>query len=184
MDGHPRIRPATVDDAGAVADIYAPIVARTAISFEVDPPPAAEMARRIVETTARLPWLVADAGGVIAGYAYASPHRSRAAYRWAVDVSVYIHDAWRGRGVGRLVYRRLVTELVNLGYVAAYAGIALPNAASVALHEALGFEPIGVYPAVGFKLGAWHDVGWWRLALAEPPAHPTDPLVWQPVPEA
>ena len=166
------LRVATPGDAAAIAAIYAPIVSQTVISFELDPPSEAEVRTRIVKTLAVLPWWVSvDAQGDIDGYVYASPHRERAAYGWAVDVSAYVRADARGRGVARRLYAVLFDDLVRLGYFQAFAGIALPNAASVALHEGCGFTPIGVYRNVGYKLGAWHDVGWWQkplCALREP----------------
>jgi len=165
-------RPATPADAGALAAIYAPIVRETAISFELDPPDAAQMARRIDKTLATLPWLVAtDAAGTVTGYAYASPHRERPAYRWSVDVSAYVHANHRGQGVGRALYDALLADLRQRGYWQAFAGIALPNTASIALHEAAGFGHIGTYRSVGYKLGAWHDVGWWQRPLRTPAIH-------------
>jgi phosphinothricin acetyltransferase len=160
------LRVATPEDAEALAAIYDPVVADTAISFELEPPGPDEMRRRIVATLARLPWLVSvDAQGCVDGYAYASRHRERAAYQWAVDVSAYVREDARGRGLGKCLYERLLAELAALGYFQACAGIALPNAASVALHEAVGFRPVGVYPQIGFKLGRWRDVGWWVRPL-------------------
>jgi phosphinothricin acetyltransferase len=171
-----KIRPATAGDAAQIAAIYAPIVRDTFISFEQDPPDADEMRARIATVTARLPWLVAvDATGAVAGYVYAGRHRERAAYRWSVDTTAYVAESHRGHGLGRLLYTGLFEELSNLGYRQAFAGIALPNAASVGLHEALGFAPIGVYRSVGYKCGAWRDVGWWQKPLrpgADPPSEP------------
>ena len=161
-----KIRIATLEDAAAVAAIYAPVVAHTHISFEMDPPDAQEMRSRIEKTLAILPWLVAeDAAGAVCGYAYASRHRERAAYQWSVDTTVYVRDDMRGQGVGRALYGRLLPLLAELGYFQAFAGIALPNAGSVGLHEAVGFEALGVYRNVGFKNGEWRDVGWWQKAL-------------------
>ena len=155
---------ANTRDAAAVAAIYRPYVTDAVTSFEVDPPDAADMAARIEAVLARAPWLVCtDAGGAAIGYAYASRHHERAAYQWSVDVAVYIHAGHHRRGVGRALYETLFALLRLQGFYVAHAGITLPNAASVGLHESLGFAPVGVYPAVGWKFGAWRDVGWWRL---------------------
>ena len=163
------IRAATLDDADAIAAIYAPIVRSTAISFELEPPSVSEMRARIAATLQTLPWLVSvDATEAVEGYAYASRHRERAAYQWSVDTSAYVRADRRGHGVGQALYGALLSELGELGYCQAFAGIALPNAASIGLHESVGFEAIGVYRSVGFKLGAWHDVGWWQRRLREP----------------
>ena len=170
------IRLATEGDAGAIAGLYRPIVESTSISFETDPPDANEMRRRIVETLRDFPWLVCEVDGRAVGYAYASRHRVRAAYLWSVDVSVYIAESHRRLGVGRGLYTSLFAILVAQGFFNAYAGVTLPNAASVGLHEAMGFTPIGVYRNVGYKLGAWHDVGWWQLPLRESRDAPEPPL--------
>lgn len=166
------IRLATVEDGEQVAAIYAPFVADTAVSFETVPPTGDEMGRRIREMTVAHPWLVCERERTVLGYAYASSHRARAAYHWSVDVSVYVHGAARRSGVGTAVYTCLFRILVLQGFYNAYAGITLPNPASVALHELMGFKRIGVYEAVGYKLGAWHDVSWWwkpLRALSESP---------------
>ncbi|MBV8062243.1 MAG: N-acetyltransferase, partial [Nevskia sp.] len=156
--GSCTIRLAGPADAAALAAVYAPYVRDTVISFEAEPPDAAEMARRLAAVAARLPWLVAEDGSGVLGYAYAGEHRNRAAYRWDVDAAVYLDSRAHRRGIGRALYRVLFALLRAQGYVNAYAGITLPNAASVGLHEALGFVPVGVYRAVGYKFGAWHDV--------------------------
>jgi len=174
-----HLRPATAADAAAIRDIYAPIVRDTTISFEAEPPDADEIRRRMRAGTVRLPWLVAETERGIAGFAYAAPFRTRPAYRWSVETSVYLARSARRRGTGRTLYQRLLTDLHELGYVTAYAGIALPNEASVRLHEALGFAPVGVFPAAGYKLRRWVDVGWWALALRVAPAAPDQPLAWQ-----
>lgn len=167
------IRTATPADAETITAIYAPIVANTSISFELAPPTVDEMRGRIGNTLTDLPWLVSeDAQGEVNGYVYASKHRERPAYQWSVDVTAYVREDSRGLGVGKRLYRALFAELVTLGYFQAFAGIALPNVASVAFHESVGFEPIGVYRKVGFKLGAWHDVGWWQKELR----FPSDPV--------
>ena len=172
----PRIRLAGAADAEAIAAIYRPVVESTAISFETVAPGGDEIARRLAATLATHPWLVCEIGGRMAGYAYATTHRVRAAYQWSVDTSVYVDAAFRRSGVGRGLYRSLFAILAAQGFFNAFAGIALPNAASVALHEAVGFEPLGVYRRVGFKLSAWHDVGWWQLALRAHDASPDAPL--------
>jgi phosphinothricin acetyltransferase len=160
-------------DAAACAAVYAPYVESTAISFEETAPDEAELADRIERAHA---WLVAEAGGEVAGFAYATEHRRRPAYRWSVEVSVYVAGSHHGEGFGRLLYEALLAELRERGFRAAFAGITLPNEASVALHEKLGFEPIGVYRGIGWKDGAWRDVGWWQLQLDpgadDPPAEP------------
>jgi L-amino acid N-acyltransferase YncA len=171
-----ELRLATRDDAAAVAEIYRPFVASTPISFEVEPPDGQEMLRRIVETLPTHPWLICEHRGDVVGYAYAGRHRERAAYRWSVDTSVYVHSAFHRRGIGRGLYTSLFRILVAQGFVTAYAGITLPNPGSVALHESCGFESVGVYRNPGFKLGRWHDVGWWQRVLQIPPATPASPL--------
>jgi L-amino acid N-acyltransferase YncA len=159
------LRPARPTDAAGIRAIYGPIVAETAISFELDVPSVDEMARRITDLQNGYPWLVAEEGGEVAGYAYGSAHRTRAAYGWSTDVSVYVHPRAHRRGVGRALYAALLDLLRCQRYEQAFAGIALPNPASVGLHEAMGFTPVGIYRDVGWKLGRWHDVGWWQRRL-------------------
>jgi L-amino acid N-acyltransferase YncA len=171
------IRMATRADAADIADIYRPYVTDVATSFEVEPPGAGEMARRMEAVLTVAPWLVyADGHGDLAAYAYASRHRDRAAYQWSVDVAVYVRAGHHRRGIGRALYDALFPLLRLQGFYAAHAGVTLPNPASVGLHETLGFRPVGVYRSVGWKLGAWHDVGWWQLVLQERPAAPPPPL--------
>jgi L-amino acid N-acyltransferase YncA len=172
----PRIRDAQLGDAGGVHEIYTPFVESTSISFETALPSVDEIARRIASTRARYPWLVAEADGRLLGYAYGSVFNDRAAYLWSVQTSVYVASDAHRRGVGRGLYDALLARVRSLGYVNAYAGITLPNDASVGLHEAVGFRRVGVFPAAGFKFGAWHDVGWWWLPLVEPrPGTPPEP---------
>lgn len=163
-------------DAAACAAIYAPYVLGGAASFEEVAPDAEAMGERMARATATHPWLVAECDGAVVGFAYASRHRERAAYRWAVDVAVYVDREHLGHGVGRRLYAALLPLLRDQGFHVACAGITLPNDASVGLHESFGFEPVGVYRAIGFKSGAWRDVGWWQLRLrppgAEPPVEP------------
>ena len=169
-------RIATVDDAAAIAAVYAPYVRDTATSFETEVPDAAELVRRIERIGSQYPWLSASSSGRVIGYAYACENRPRAAYRWSVDTAVYLDVSAQRRGIGRELYRRLFALLRAQGYVNAFAGITLPNAASVGLHESMGFKPIGVYRRVGYKLGAWHDVGWWQLVVAGGSDEPEEPV--------
>jgi len=169
------IRLATEADAAAVAAIYAPMVASTVISFEAVPPDTEEVQRRIRTTLVTYPWLVFEVDDRVVGYAYAGRHSARAAYEWSVDASVYIDPSNHRRGIGRALYTSLFRILVAQGYVNAYAGVTLPNAGSVGLHESMGFRPVGVYSKVGFKFGTWHDVGWWQLALRPHPREPARP---------
>ena len=162
----PPIRSALPDDAAAFVAIVSPIIANTTISFELDPPSVEAMRDRITETLRRYPWLASlDEQGRVSGYAYAGPHRPAPAYGWSVNTSIYLREDGRGRGVGKALYRSLLGRLSALGYWRAFAGIALPNAASVALHESVGFQPVGIYRQVGFKHGRWLDVGWWQRDL-------------------
>jgi L-amino acid N-acyltransferase YncA len=163
-------------DATAIAAIYAPNVTDGIASFETEAPDAAEMRQRIETTTRGFPWLVTARDGELAGYAYASRHHARAAYRWAADVAVYVHPGHHRQGVGRELYGALLPLLVRQRLEIACAGVSLPNDASVGLHESFGFEPVGIYRAVGFKLGAWYDVGWWQLRLQGPTSAPQEPL--------
>jgi L-amino acid N-acyltransferase YncA len=171
----PLIRAATEQDAAATQQIYAPFCLDSAVSFEVQPPTVPEMRQRIQKVTAQYPWLVCEVAGQVAGYAYACAHRERAAYRWAVDVAVYIDAGRRRSGVGRALYASLFSILVLQGYYRAYAGITLPNPGSVGLHEAMGFTPVGVYRHVGYKAGEWRDVGWWGLSLQPERNDPAEP---------
>jgi len=170
------IRMARKEDAEAIAGIYGPIVATTAISFELTVPSVEEMGQRIRNYVQFAPWLVfAGSDQRVLGYAYASKHRERMAYQWSVDVAIYVDTTQRRRGIGRALYTSLAALLRLQGFYAAHAGITLPNAASVALHEFVGFRPVGVYRGVGYKLGAWHDVGWWQLSLRERTSEPVPP---------
>lgn len=165
MTGSPAIRACTVADAAAICAIYNLYVRETVITFEEEPVSEAEMARRIAEVTARFPWLVAEEGGAIVGYAYATPWRVRSAYRFSVESTVYVARGHMGRGVGSVLYRELIEALRKLRVHVAVGGIALPNEASVALHEKLGFRKIGQFAEIGRKLDRWVDVGYWQLIL-------------------
>jgi L-amino acid N-acyltransferase YncA len=169
------IRAATESDALACAEIYAPYVLDTAISFEVDPPSPVEMAERIARATETHAWLVLEEDGRVIGYAYGGPFNPRPAYRWACQVSVYLERGRSRTGGGRALYEALFTQLAERGFRTVLAGTALPNEASVGLHRAMGFEPVGTYRAIGFKHGRWHDVAWSQRSIGagdEPPAEP------------
>lgn len=178
MDG--RIRLATPNDAAAVRSIYAPFVETTAISFEVDPPSVEEMADRIEATLRERPWLVCEVDSTVVGYAAASSLRSTPPYDWTVELSVYVAEDARRSGVATALYASLLAVLELQGYYNAYAVTTLPNPATVAFHERMGFEPVGTFPGVGFACGEWHDVRWWHRRLAERPADPDPPT---PLPE-
>lgn len=155
-------------DAAECAAIYAPFVAHTVASLEERPPSRRELAERIERISRTYPWLVGVIDDAMIGYAYASRHRERAAYRWAVDVAVYVASAHQRRGVGRALYGALLPLLAAQGLHVACAGVTLPNDASVALHESFGFTAVGIYRRIGWKAGAWRDVGWWQLDLQGP----------------
>ncbi len=171
-----KLRLAGPGDAAPIQAIYAPIVRDTFISFEVDPPSVGEIERRIAKTLAKHPWLVCEDGDGIAGYAYASEHRDRLAYQWSVDVSCYVHERARRRGIASRLYGALFRILERQGFTNAFAGIALPNEASVGMHAAVGFVTVGTYVNVGFKSGEWRDVVWMQRPLATPAAMPSTPV--------
>ena len=169
MPETPTIRSAVEADAAALLAIYGPFVESTAVSFETVVPTVEEFATRIAKALTGWQWLVAEQEGQCIGYAYGSSHRQRQAYRWSVEVSVYVHPNHHRRGVGRALYLRLLEELAQKGFCNAYAGTTLPNEGSVALHRAVGFEFIGVFKAVGRKFGTWHDVAWFQRVLRDSP---------------
>lgn len=167
------IRTATPDDANAIAAIYGPYVRDTVISFEAVPPSASEMRERIETTLRGYPYLVAERDGTVVGYAYAGAFHRRAAYRTTIEVSAYVASDARGMGAGRKLYETLLAQLRERDFHAAIGVIALPNEASVALHERFGFRHVGTLREVGVKFGEWRDVGWWQLRLNDQ-APPTD----------
>ncbi|MEO9657946.1 MULTISPECIES: arsinothricin resistance N-acetyltransferase ArsN1 family B [Alphaproteobacteria] len=179
-----KIRVAKPADGECIASIYAPIVENSFISFETEVPSVDEMSRRIEATLVTHPWLVCEENGRVLGYVYAGRHRERPAYQWSADVSAYLAPQVRRRGLARLLYARLFDILAAQGIASAFAGIALPNEASVGLHEATGFKPIGVYPGVGYKNGKWCDVGWWHRQLQELDPKPTPPVPFSKLPKA
>ena len=195
-----NIRLATTADAAAIAAIYAPYCESTVISFEEAAPSSEEMARRISTIGATRPWIVLESAcgpsearsgrasasgggaprasendGVVVGYAYATPHNERWAYRWSVNTAIYIRRTHQRRGAGRALYTTLFDLLRHLGYYKAVAGITVPNPASVGLHEAMGFELVGVYRDVGYKLGLWRDVAWYQASIQPLPPEPPEP---------
>lgn len=172
-----RIRAAELADAGAIAAIYAPYVATSAVSFETEAPSGQVMRARMKAANGHYPWLVATANdsSVILGYAFATRFREREAYRFVVETSVYVAGELQRQGVGRLLFEALVDTLRAQEFTQAIAAIALPNEASIALHESLGFRRAGVYREVGYKHGQWRDVGLWQLSLAEPKNPPIEP---------
>lgn len=171
-----RIRRASADDAAAIASIYAPYVNASEISFEMEAPDAAEIARRMAECGDLYPWLVAcESGGPLLGYAYGCAFRTRPAYRFAVETTVYVAANAHRRGIGALLYSALLPLLEAQGFTQAIAAITIPNAASVGLHEAQGFVRAGAYEDVGFKLGQWRSVGLWQRPLAPMAAEPEEP---------
>jgi phosphinothricin acetyltransferase len=169
------IRVAREADAEAMLAIYAPVVRETPASFELVPPSLEEYRRRIASVLETMPWLVCEEGNEILGYTYASRFRPRPAYQWTAEVTVYVHPRRQRRAVGRALYAALFDGLRLQGYRSAVAVITVPNPGSVALHEAVGFLPAGVFRSVGYKLGRWHDVGFWQLALQELSASPGEP---------
>ena len=169
------IRAAEVSDADACAAIYTPYVISTAITFEIDPPTPSQMAARITEASRDYAWLVVEDEGAVAGYAYAHAFAVRAAYRWACETSVYLELGRRRTGAGRALYEELFARLADRGYRRAIAGMTLPNDASVGLHTAVGFEPMGVYRQIGWKNDAWHDVAWMQKTISQAPDPPEEP---------
>ena len=170
------IRVVRPDDAEAILRIYAPAVRETAASFELEPPTVDEVRERIKAIRPRFPWLVFEKDSAVLGYAYAGEYRKRRAYQWSTEVSIYVDASARRLGVARTLYTRLFAILAKQGFHNAYAVITLPNPSSVALHEALGFTYLGTFRKVGYKLGQWHDVGWWELTIQQHAAQPQPPI--------
>ncbi|MDQ6936098.1 MAG: N-acetyltransferase family protein [Actinomycetota bacterium] len=167
------VREGSERDAGACAAIYGPYVTDTAVTFENDPPSPAEMAQRIADAMRTHAWVVLETERRIVGYAYGGPFKARPAYRWSCEVSVYLELGRRRTGAGRALYDALFTRLAERGFRTAVAGMTLPNEASVGLHRAMGFEPVGTYRRIGWKHGRWHDVAWAQRSIAagqDPPA--------------
>jgi phosphinothricin acetyltransferase len=176
----PVIRVATIDDAQRIAEIYEPAVVDRVTSFELVAPSAEEMGSRLTRVLAHYPWLVCEVDGKVVGYAYASTHNERAAYRWSVDVAVYVGGEVHRRGVGTALYASLFEVLTLQNIRNVYAGITLPNAASEGMHSRAGFRLVGTYHHVGYKFGSWHDVAWFERAILPAIVNPPEPL---PFPE-
>jgi L-amino acid N-acyltransferase YncA len=172
------IRLATPADAAGILKIYAPYIENTSFTFETEVPSVAVFADRIASYLTNYPWLIVEEDGVIAGYAYASRYRERVAYQWSVECSVYVHDDFQRRNVATVLYNALFAILSQQGFRNVYAVINLPNDNSVALHEKLGFVYFATYEQVGYKLGRWKNVGWWRLVLNEFGDEPVAPIVF------
>lgn len=174
-----KIRLATIADASAVLEIYGPLCEDSPISFETERPKLTELEDRIRNILQRFPWLICEDESQMLGYAYAGVHRERAAYRWSVDVAIYVSQTCRGQGFGTALSTVLFKLLRIQGYFKAYAGITLPNPASVQLHQRLGFEPVGIFKQVGYKAGAWQDVSWWVATLQPSDGPPEETLLMQ-----
>lgn len=170
------IRKVEKRDAPTIREIYAPYVVDTSITFETEIPSIEEFYRRI-EVNSRYSWNVAEHESDVVGFSYASQYRERAAYQWCCEVSIYVLKNFQERGIGARLYTKLFEELKNKGMVRAYGVITLPNETSVGFHESLGFTYFGTFKNVGFKLGKWHDVGWWEKALCDLPAKPLPPAL-------
>ena len=171
-----HIRVARPQDALAISRIYRFYVEQTVVSFEVEAPDEAEMARRMAGLQPHFPWLVHERGGEVSGFAYAGPYEQRAAYRWSARSTVYLDASAHRQGIGAALYGAVIAALGLQGYHRLFGGITLPNAASVGLHEAMGFRQVGVFGEVGYKLGAWRDVGLWALTLTSAGGEPAPPL--------
>jgi phosphinothricin acetyltransferase len=170
-----EIRPATVADAEQIRAIYAPFVEDTAVSFETEVPPIEVYVEALSDSA--YPWIVADRDGEVLGWAKGSRFKDRAAYQWSVELAVYIGPSTRRAGVGRALVTALMDELRERGFVGVFAGTTLPNPGSIALFESLGFRHCGTFEKVGFKLGQWHDVGWWQRSLIDHPSTPPAPVI-------
>lgn len=170
------IRLAAASDAEQILNIYAPYVKNTVISFETEVPTREDMESRIGHSLEKHVWIVLEENNEILGYAYSSKHSERSAYRWSVDISVYIKEGFHRRGIGKVLYTSLLEIIKCQGYCNVYAGICLPNEKSVGIHEYFGFRKIAHYSRVGYKLGSWHDVGWWELFLQQHDPEPKEPL--------
>lgn len=170
------IRIATPQDASSILDIYQPYIEDTSFTFETEVPSVSDFQKRIEDYLLQWPWVVCEENGRIAGYAYGAKHRERKGYQWCVESSIYIHDDYLKRGVGKALYESLLKILEKQGYRNVYAVINLPNERSVQFHEKCGFSFFALYPNVGYKLGQWKNVGWWQINLNEYNLEPEPPI--------
>lgn len=175
------IRLAKEEDALSMLAIYAPIVRETPISFEIEAPSEAEFKQRIYNYQKQMPWLVCEIDDELVGYAYATPYRTRAAYQWSVESSVYVSAKHRQRGVAKALYTSLFQLLKLQGFYNVFAAITIPNPSSIAAHESVGFSSVGVFNKIGYKFAVWHDIGWWQLSLQEKPDLINPPLSFSEV---
>ena len=171
-----RIRFATSEDAEAILELYAEYIKNTRVTFEIEVPTVTAFRERMERITVQFPWLVCEIDGDIVGYAYASKHGERAAYRWSADLSVYINEKYHRKGVATALYKAVLAILKRQGYYTVYAGVSTPNPKSEAFHEAFGFRNLGEFQKVGYKLGQWCGVAWYELPLAEYGKEPEEPV--------
>jgi L-amino acid N-acyltransferase YncA len=176
MSSNPILRVAKPTDADAMLEIYAPYIRNTSFTFETEVPDSTQFASRIGQYLDSYPWLVYEVDNQVAGYAYAARHRERTAYQWSVEASVYVHDDFQRRGIATILYQALIRMLKQQEFRNVYAVINLPNEKSVTFHERLGFSWFATYEQVGYKLGKWKNVGWWRLVINEFNDEPAEPL--------
>lgn len=168
--GTVKIRPAVEADYSQLLDIYTPYILGSGITFDTEVPSPEEWTKKIDDVRKKFPYLVAEADGQLVGFAYASPFKSRCAYEWSVESSVYVRQDGHRKGIGASLYEALLSMLKEQGVVNVIGGIALPNEPSVKLHEKCGIRPVAKFFDVGFKLGRWWDVGYWQLQLQKPSA--------------
>jgi L-amino acid N-acyltransferase YncA len=171
-----EIRLATIHDAPAIREIYSPNILKAAISFETEVPSIEEIENRVETILQKYPWIVCEVDGKIAGYVYASKHRDREAYQWSCECSIYMHNDFKGKGIGKELYQLLFEILKLQGFGNVYAGITLPNNGSVSIHESCGFKHLATYENIGYKFGNWHSVGWWKLQINDYDLQPPPPL--------
>lgn len=176
-----KIRLATPEDGEVLLNIYKYYIENTAITFETEVPSVEAFEQRIENTLSRFPWLVCEVDDVVAGYAYASKHRERAAYQWSVDLSIYVDEKYHRRHIAKALYQVLEETLRLQGYYTVFAGVTSPNPKSEAFHAAYGFDTVGVFENVGYKLEQWWGVKWFKYALTDYQKKPTTPKAFPEV---